>query len=323
MDPDGALDSRKNPNARDLVDIIIDMQNRVTMASQWGHILVRLNIYLNEERAKWIDLGGSPGSTTSDSVGGLSDYSNFFESEHKEFGSLADKSWSHKPIIRSDLELVHHGEVEDRGELPSPVIIYKREATPASMSTPGFNAVNRVDGANSTGQTPAPSPQNHNSRVFDPHVSAGSIQVARANHPSYNTHGVPPITPLVETVGTSSTYGSGPGTYRPVTQTTYNSHPNQNQTAEDESVRFDAQACWLQQQAPQPGPTLEQMQLAGQYGVDMSDINSLQRAESIFAPGSVYLDYLSGSWFNHFQQNHSGPFPTGSANANDPDMNAG
>ncbi|KAH7080247.1 hypothetical protein BKA63DRAFT_488032 [Paraphoma chrysanthemicola] len=135
MDPDRALDSRLEDSVWATTnDILVDLEARFKMANHWLFLLVRLHDYYKKERKRWkAHACGTPGSNSSDG-GGLRDYSNLFESDHKEFGSLT-RTYDSKPVNRGDFELQHYPDGESQTETPSPAVKYKSEGTPSTWTT--------------------------------------------------------------------------------------------------------------------------------------------------------------------------------------------
>jgi hypothetical protein len=91
MDPDHALDSWTQPNAWDIVNKILwEMSDRFAILGCRQDSLARLHKHYREEKANWRKLNGSPGSTISDSDGGLQQYeAKGFESDHLQLGRRA------------------------------------------------------------------------------------------------------------------------------------------------------------------------------------------------------------------------------------------
>jgi hypothetical protein len=149
MDPKRALNSKHHPSAWDLSnEIILGMSERFQIALQWQEDLTKLQRHWREERIKYKEAGGSPESTTSDSGGGLKEYSAHFEKSHKEFGSLNNSSWSGRVIDRSYTKLEHDQDSDGRTAAPSPEVAFKSErgdtSEDVSSATPvaSFTAVN-------------------------------------------------------------------------------------------------------------------------------------------------------------------------------------
>ncbi|KAH7095682.1 hypothetical protein FB567DRAFT_35997 [Paraphoma chrysanthemicola] len=135
MDPDRALDSRLEDSVWATTnDMLVDLEARFKMANHWLFLLVRLHDYYKKERKRWkAHACGTPGSNSSDG-GGLRDYSNLFESDHKEFGSLT-RTYDSKPVNRGDFELQHYPDGESQTETPSPAVKYKSEGTPSTWTS--------------------------------------------------------------------------------------------------------------------------------------------------------------------------------------------
>ncbi|KAL5116546.1 hypothetical protein ACEQ8H_005542 [Pleosporales sp. CAS-2024a] len=147
MDVDSALSSRKQPSAWDVTNrILYDMSDRFAIARQQQYFLGRVHRWYEAKRVEWKLAGGSPGSTTSDSSGGLQYYTqDGFEKEHLEYGGTDDREWV-RTMKADDWKLKHDPEGENHNGQASPTANYKVEATPVSTpaSHSGFTHVNRV-----------------------------------------------------------------------------------------------------------------------------------------------------------------------------------
>jgi hypothetical protein len=279
MDPDHALDGRARENrVWELVNgIIFDMENRFIMASQWSDFLARLHIFFKAERSKWRKaIGESPESTNSDSGGGLKEYAELFESAQKEFGTLGNK-WS-RTTTRADLNL-EHGQEPDGRDGPSSPTVYKHEHTPISTPTQGFTAVNREP--ITAGE--APSQLSHNN-VSSHNTFSDPSRISALHRLPYSPRGVqskPPPTPEGSTA--HSAYDTGPTSHGSA-QGNRDSYPAHGTAIDNNSDHF-----WHTQQGQQLEDS-NQMELAGQHGMTMIDIQCFQRANNYVGIEPGYSD---------------------------------
>jgi hypothetical protein len=290
MDPDHALDGRARENrVWELVnDIIFDMENRFIMASQWSDFLARLHIFFKAERSKWRKaIGKSPESTNSDSGGGLKEYADLFERPQKEFGTLENK-WS-RTTTRDDLKLEHGQEPDDRDGSSSSTV-YKHEHTPVSTPTQGFTAVNRepITASEAPSQLPYNNVSSHN--VSSHNTYSDSSRISAHHRLPYSPHGVqskPPAAPGDLT--SHSAYNTGPTSYGSA-QGNRDSYPVHDTVMDNNADHF-----WHTPQGQQLVDP-NQMELAGQTGVNMLDFHHLQQGTSFVGIDSGYGD--QPSWVN-------------------------
>ena len=301
MDPGHALDSRLQPSAWDIANtVIVDMGNRLKMASQWIEFLIRLHRYFQKKRAEWKAAGGSPRSTTSDGGGGLKDYSELFESDQKEFGSLANKSWSSRTFNQDDLKLQHDPESEERSAAPSP-IAFKSEGTPASgLSAPTrFNPVNRPGEAELTSEALQQTPQIQALHISGPRLSTSSIHPSPAPHSPYGTQRVQSVqSPMDESTAAATNYYSSSELHGRILQTSQDMYPIQHSATGAGTSHYGPSAPWQQQRGPGPQldlQTISNLELEGQSSMGSTDIMDMQwgAQNSIGDVNTFFGNYMS------------------------------
>ncbi|KAF2996636.1 hypothetical protein E8E13_002867 [Curvularia kusanoi] len=152
MDPSNALNSKLDPNAWDITNLVLDsMKKKFRIAHGYSDQLGSHAKVYTEKRRQWKSNGGSPQSSASDNE--LHEYSTNFEIVHKQFGSLDfdEKKYLTQPYDRpySKLsKLEQEDEIEDPN---SPVTVFKtdgdeprRSASTAPSSSSAFTPVNTV-----------------------------------------------------------------------------------------------------------------------------------------------------------------------------------
>jgi hypothetical protein len=287
MDPDRALDSRLESSVWATTnDILVEMEERFKIPNQWLDFLVRLHSHYKKERAKLKAVGGSPGSTSSDGSGGLRDYSDHFETDHKEFGSVTG-TWNSKPVNRDDLKLQHEPDLENRSEATSPAMVYKSEGTPSA-----WTSVNAKSPGTELSETPVAQTQNQAFPSRGQYTNPVPDYAARI--PTYNSHGVQPLqSPMQSHAAPAPTYYSSSAShamYRPPHLATGSG-----------STHAGPETYWSRQQeqpSPQIPPNPQEMNdilASGQQSLDNTDIWNFQCAED--AIGDPYSSYsVTHSW---------------------------
>jgi hypothetical protein len=295
MDPEHALDVHLQPNAWDTTNTIIrDMTSRLRMANQWIEFLSSLRRYYLSKKIEWKEAGGSPRSTTSDNAGGLNDYSEQFETSHKEFGSLINGPASFEKVNPDEMKL--QPDPDERSEAPSSVI-YKSEGTPAQ--TPKFTSVNASahrtsldDTISETSMLPHQSPANHGSNMGS---GAGSSQASLPPYQPYSTPKAYPLQPQDVSVTTPNYY---PVPNAHMSQNNHNVYHAQNVTPGPESVHYAPQNWWPQQTQPRFNQQqIRNLELGGVYSLDMSDLASMQSADNPIGEADYHFGtYAENCW---------------------------
>jgi hypothetical protein len=298
MDPDHALDSRTQPNAWDISNKILwEMGDRFAMPGYWQDSLARLHRHYREEKANWRTLNGSPGSTISDSGGGLQQYeAKGFESDHLQLGSQLDKSWN-RLIKPNDWKLTHDAETEGNDEMNSPAMNFKTEETTASTpaSASGFNAVNR---AKSTSEAPSLPPSKRMPWNSLPSPSAAPVRP----HESYDLLRSPQT---IQTIQHPTADGAvTPSAFHHSALSTVDqyAHRDLNSARENGSDHPTSHNYWpphLQQvqqtqQTPQTQQiefNLQQIRQAGQHSVGMDEWRRFQIADCGYQNPDHYMDW--------------------------------
>jgi hypothetical protein len=268
MDPKRALNSKHRPSAWDLSnEIILGMSERFQIALQWLEDLTKLQRHWREERIKYREAGGSPESTTSDSGGGLKEYSAHFEKSHKEFGSLNNSTWKDRVIDRSYTKLEHDQDSDGRTAAPSPDATFK-DATfkservdaseeVSSVASNSFTAVNgktqsRPDTAPGSGYAPPPTPGNN-----------APISNMSQHHEPYAQYPQYPPTPTYPHTAPSYAVDSGMRYTQPAQQHMQSSGPNSSATA-------GPYAMWAEQNSAQ----MNLIEQDGSRGLTNSDMQN-------------------------------------------------
>lgn len=286
MDPDRALDSRAQPNAWDIANnILYEVGNRFTMPGYWQDSLARLHGHYRHEKANWRMLNGSPGSTTSDSGGGLKLYeSQGFEADHLELGSQLDKNWSRK-TKPDDWKLTHDAAAEGQNGFNSPTMNFKTEDTPASTpaSTSGFNAVNH---RKSTSEAPSLPSSKRMPWPPQPSPTTGPIR-PYASYDIPQSPQVPQLmpNPNAESTMMQSNFNRNADLQSPLPGTGHYAPREHSLVIEAGSDRPASEVYWTSQtlqpaqQAQQTQESAELMRLRGQHSIGMNEWTGFQRAE--------------------------------------------
>ena len=292
------LNSKHRPSAWDLSnEIILGMSERFQIALQWQEDLTKLQRHWREERIKYKEAGGSPESTTSDSGGGLKEYSAHFEKSHKEFGSLNNSSWSGRVIDRSYTKLEHDQDSEGRTAAPSPEVTFKSErvdasedvssATPVASFTP-VNATtqSRPDTATEAASYPPSANQTPSSISQVPSMANGEPFTSYTNYPQVAPYPTTapnfPVEPHYQTPQQHLASSNG------------GANPNPG-------IAYDG--MWQQQ--PQVNATqLDEIEYSGSRGVTNSDLQNYMTGQGHLYPGPPTYPMpatFAEDWYNSLQ----------------------
>ncbi|KAF1943257.1 hypothetical protein EJ02DRAFT_374124 [Clathrospora elynae] len=127
MDPDNTLSPRLKSNAHGIAHRFLKRASgRFVMVQRWITLLVRWKEHCRNEKAKYKELGGqvsdSPNSSSSElGGGGLKDYEEKFEQDHKQFGDMDtndNSHWAEKDVDLANSRLPHDDDSSER-TLPS------------------------------------------------------------------------------------------------------------------------------------------------------------------------------------------------------------
>ncbi|KAI8936508.1 hypothetical protein NX059_006913 [Plenodomus lindquistii] len=152
MDPDQTLSSRTQPRAHDVAhDYLLAILKHFAMAKSWIMYLAAWQRFYRDTRVKYKSVGGdagdSPLSSASDG-GGLKDYVEHFEQNHKQYGSMEPNRdpWTERDQDIKDARTLHDDDYAELKTSPN-AAPFKREngeariITPVQIST-GFTSVN-------------------------------------------------------------------------------------------------------------------------------------------------------------------------------------
>lgn len=300
MDPTHALNFRLKPNAWDIATQSLKaMCTRWRMAGVWTDALQNVHSYFHSKRKEWTGHGGSPfgnspNSNSSESGGGLKDYSADFEKAQKEFGSLESTRLTNNTVDRIQIKSLCDRDSEDRTEAPSPAVTFKSEkeelledrstATPARSTS--FTPVNGnlkpavVSPITETQSASDYASQTNGSQAYSYSPSLSSTQ-------PYSTSYSP-------TSRTGNPHGNirlnGSGQYQG--QDLQNRNENSHDHGTDQS-QYQAMASDPEQ--------LRNLVVQGSYSVDRSDFNTFQAAGGFVGQNPYFPDpmyHMGGtSWF--------------------------